>query len=249
MSGIIYVCQYFNLNCSVLFLARVTQGYLLVSSTVEVEKNAPRRTTAARRVYSSSKCAVCRHDERWRIELLKAGGASLDALAAKFGVSRDSIDRHWHRHVSLEARASYLIGPGEMATIGERAIEESDSVLDYLKMCRTTLVGQLAAANEVGDARGAAFVVNALVRTLEALARVSGEVGTLATSITFNNNTNIAMVNHPQFASVQATLLRALAPFADARAAVVAALRGLDGANAPSGPAAPAMKVIEHVAA
>jgi hypothetical protein len=181
--------------------------------------------------------------------LLKAGGASLDALAAKFGVSRDSVDRHWHRHVTAESKATYLIGPAEMATIAERAAQEGDSVIDYLRMCRTSLVAQLAAANEAGDARGAAFIVNSLVRTLEALARVSGEVGTLATSITFNNSTNIAMVSHPQFASVQACMLRALAPFADARAAVVAALRGLDSGNAPSAAAAPAIgKVIEHVA-
>jgi hypothetical protein len=246
MSVIVYVCQYFNLNCFVLFLARVTPGYRLMSSAVEVEQPAPRRTTAARRVYSSSKCAVCRHEERWRIELLKAGGASLDALAAKFDVSRDSIDRHWHRHVSAESKATYLIGPAEMATIAERAAQEGDSVIDYLKMCRTTLVGQLAAASEAGDARGAAFVVNSLVRTLEATARVTGEVGAMAAgNITINNN-NVQILNHPQFASVQATLLRALAPFADARAAVVTALRGLD-TGAPSGPAAPAMKVIEHV--
>src|SRR4029077_3336674 len=37
---------------------------------------------------------------------LKAGGASLNSLAQKFGVSRDSIDRHWHRHVSPETDRS-----------------------------------------------------------------------------------------------------------------------------------------------
>lgn len=228
-----------------LFLARVTPGYQLMSSAVEVEQPAPRRTTAARRIYSSGKCAVCRHPERWRVELLKAGGASLDALAAKFGVSRDSIDRHWHRHVSAESKATYLIGPAEMATIAERAVQEGDSVIDYLKMCRTTLVGQLAAANEAGDARGAAFVVNSLVRTLEATARVTGELGALAGSITINNN-SVQILNHPQFASVQACMLRALAPFPDARGAVVAALRDLDAGNARNGAAA---KVIEHAAA
>jgi hypothetical protein len=177
--------------------------------------------------------------------LLKAGGASLDALAAKFGVHRDSIDRHWHRHVTHEAKATYLIGPAEMATLGEKAAREGDSVIDYLKMCRTTLVGQLAAANEAGDGRGAAFIVNALVRTLEATARVTGEVAAIAGSITVNN-TNIAMVNHPQFATIQATLLRALAPHPAARADVVAALRGLDHGNGQAGKAA---KVIEHHAA
>ena len=55
-------------------------------------------------------CQICRHAERWRLELLRAGGASLDSLAEKFGVSRDPLHRHWTRHVSDEMRASYLCG-------------------------------------------------------------------------------------------------------------------------------------------
>ena len=55
-------------------------------------------------------------------------------------------------------------------------------------------------------------------------------------------------MNHPQFATVQATMLRALAPYPDARGAVVAALRDLDGGNAQAARAVPAIgKVIEHV--
>ena len=118
-------------------------------------------------------------------------------------------------------------------------------MLDYLRMCRSTLVGQLAAMNEAGDARGAAYVAGQLTKTLETMARITGEFGDLARSITVNN-TNVAVMNHPQFASVQATMLRALAPHPEARAAVVAALRGLDAGNAP---AASAAKVIEHHAA
>jgi hypothetical protein len=203
----------------------------------------PRRYTAARRAYQSSKCAVCRHPDRWRIELLKAGGAGLDALAKKFDVSRDSIDRHWHRHVSVESKATYLCGPIELATIAKRAAVEGDSVLDYLRMCRTVLAGQLAAMTEAADARGAAYVAGQLTRTLEAIARVTGEIGELARStINISGNVNI-LTDSPAFARVQATMLRALAPFPDARGAVVVALRQLDETNAP--PAA-AAKIIEH---
>ena len=56
---------------------------------------------------------MSRHDERWRIELLRASGASLDSLAEKFGVQR--------RHPSALARsrlarkkASYLAGPTQL---------------------------------------------------------------------------------------------------------------------------------------
>jgi hypothetical protein len=169
------------------------------------------------------RCQVCRHEDRWRIELLRAGGASLDSLAAKFGVERDSIWRHWTRHVSDEAKAGYLCGPIELEKLAERAAEEGDSVLDYLKMARTSLVAQLAAMNEAGDARGVTYVAAQLTRTLEAIARCTGELGALATSINVTNN-NLAIVNSPQFAQVQATMLRALAAHPEARADVVAAL-------------------------
>jgi hypothetical protein len=196
-------------------------------------------------------CQVCAHPDCWRLELLRAGGASLDSLAQKFGVSRSSIDRHWHRHVGDEAKASYLCGPAQLSTLAEKAAQEGDSVLDYLRMCRVVLTGQLAAMSEANDARGAAFVSRALVHTLEAIARVTGEIGDLARSVTINN-TNVAVVNHPQFAMLQATLLRALAPFPDARSAVVVALRGLDSTNPRAASAAPTnadTMVIDHVPA
>src|SRR4029077_14029705 len=134
------------------------------------------------RKLTSKRCTVCRHDERWRIELLRAGGASLEALATKFGLYKDAIARHWRDHVSAEAKAGYLIGPAELATLAEKAAIEGDSVLDYLRLCRTVLTGQLAAMSEAGDGRGAAYVASALTRTLETIAKVTGEMGELARS-------------------------------------------------------------------
>ena len=90
----------------------------------------------------SNRCQVCKLDDRWRLELLRAGGASLDSLAAKFGVERDAIWRHWQHHVTPEMKANYLCGPAELATLAAKAAREGDSVLDYLRLCRTVLVGQ-----------------------------------------------------------------------------------------------------------
>lgn len=60
-------------------------------------------------------------------------------------------------------------------------------------MVRVTLVGQLAAMNEAGDARGAGYIAGQLTKTLETIARVTGEIGDLAHSVTINN-TNVAVV-------------------------------------------------------
>jgi hypothetical protein len=194
-------------------------------------------------------CQVCRHPEKWRLELLRAGGASLDAVAAKFKVSRDSLHRHWTMHVTDEAKAGFLCGPAELEKLAVKAAHEGDSVLDYLRLCRTVLVGQLATMTEAGDGRGAAHVAAQLTRTLETIAKVTGELGELARSTINVTNNNIAVLNSPQFATLQATMLRALAPFPDARGAVVVALRNFDAEHAPAASAVNAMKVIEHVSA
>jgi hypothetical protein len=192
----------------------------------------------------NGKCQVCRHPDKWRIELLHAGGASLESLATKFGVDRDAVWRHWHDHVTDEAKAGYLIGPAELATLAERAAIEGDSVLDYLRLCRTALTGQLAAMTEAGDGRGAAYVAGQLTRTLEAIARVTGEIGELARStVNINGNVSMVLADHPAFAKVQSVMLKALARHPDARRDVVLALRSLDAENAP---AAAAAKAIEH---
>jgi hypothetical protein len=178
---------------------------------------------------------------------LRAGGASFESLAAKFSVDRDAIWRHWNRHVSTEMKAGYLAGPVQLQELAAKAADTGGSVLDHLHAVRTILMGHLATATEAGDGRAAAYIAGRLTATLETIARISGELGDLARSTTFNITNNVAVLTeHPAFMRVQATLLRALAAHPDARAAVVAALRDLDAGNAP---VAPAAKVIDHVAA
>jgi hypothetical protein len=194
----------------------------------------------------TDRCQVCRHEERARLELLKAGGASLDSLAIKFGVSRDAIHRHWRDHVSDEMKAGYLAGPGSLEELAERAAKEGDSALDYLRLCRTVLTAQLTAMSEAGDGRGAALVAGQLTRTCEAIARVTGELSELARSTTYNITNNLVL--EPAWLRIQATLLQALAPYPEARAAVISALEQLDESEprTNSGPTAALPKVIAH---
>lgn len=186
------------------------------------------------------KCTVCQHEERWRIELHRAGGASFDALAAKFGVKRDAIRRHWNDHVTDEVRATYLAGPARLAELANTAASEGASVLDHFRAMRTMLMGHLVAMTEAGDARGAAIVSGALTSVLEKIGKVTGEIAALAPGNTYVTN-NVAIVNSPAFAKVQAAILRALAPHSEARLAVVSALRELD--NEVAAPSPPMIEV------
>ena len=192
----------------------------------------------------SPRCQVCRHDERWRIELLRAGGASFEALAAKFKIDRDALWRHWHKHVSQEMKAQYLCGPAQLAELAEKAASEGSSVLDYFRVVRTVLMAQLAAVSEAGDARAAAFVAGRLTEVLKAIGQVTGEISEIARS-TINIQNNINVLNSPQFAELQIAILRALGPFPEARLSVVQALRDLDS-EVPIPPIGDGAKMIEH---
>jgi hypothetical protein len=186
------------------------------------------------------------HPEKFRLELLRAGGASLDSLAEKFKpLSRDAIHRHWTKCVHKDAKASYLCGPAQMEQLHAKAAAEGESVLDYFKILRTALMSSLTACSEAGDARGVALVSNSLVGVLERLGKITGEISTIAGSVTVNNN--LTLVNSPAFARVQAAILRALAGHSAARVAVIEALRELDAepADAPVKPSR-APLLIEH---
>jgi hypothetical protein len=113
-----------------------------------------------------------------------------------------------------------------MEALHAKAAAEGESVLDYFRIVRTALMSSMAACSEAGDARGVALVSNSLVGVLERIGKVTGEIANIANNVTVNNN--LTLVNSPQFAKVQAAILRALAEHGAARMAVVAALRELD---------------------
>ena len=108
-------------------------------------------------------------------------------------------------------------------------------MLDHFRAIRGVLMAALANMAEAGDARGASIVAAQLVNVLEKIGRVTGEIAAIANG-TINVTNNVAIVNSPAFAKVQAALLKALAPYSAARADVVAALRQLDSEAALEAP-------------
>ena len=174
---------------------------------------------------SGPKCGCCLHPEKWRLEVERASGVPLDALAKKYGLSRSSIHRHWTSHVDAKAKVTYLAGPSDMAALHAKAAAEGASVLDYLHLVRNSLMAAMATASEMGDPRGVASVGSALINCLEKLGRITGEIAQLAGN---NTTINMQIVNSPEFIRIQQAQIVALAPFPDALAAVVAAWRALD---------------------
>ncbi len=192
-------------------------------------------------------CSICVHPDRIRIEATRIAGASLDAIAAKCGVSRDAVHRHMHKHVSPDVLNQYRIDApiGELAA---KAAGEGISLLGYFSIVRGVLMQQFQLAASVNDKNGTAVLAGRLTEVLREIGRITGEI--LSTPGVLNVTNTVNFINSPVFAMVQATMLRALAPHPAARADVVRALRALDEESAPPTAPSPAAigKVIDHVA-
>ncbi len=122
------------------------------------------------------RCKVCDHPERVRIEDMRASGVTFAALEAKFGVPRATLHSHWHRHVGADRKLTFLVGATTIEQARERAAEEGGSVVSYLSITRSVLVGQLMAQAEANSASGVATIAGRLLDVLTALGKLSGEI-------------------------------------------------------------------------
>jgi hypothetical protein len=181
----------------------------------------------------SGQCAICRAERRYEIELALVSGVSSRAVAKRFGVSRDAAWRHLTNHISPERRAQLVSGPLKPAELAQRAADEGMSLLDYASVVRTALMARFLAAAECDDRQGAALVGGRLLDCLRLIAQLSGELSRATASVT--NNTLI--LSSPLMADLQSMLIRTLAPFPEARQAVLSGLEELSrravGPDAP----------------
>jgi hypothetical protein len=197
---------------------------------------------------TTSPCAVCKHPDRARIELMRAGGASLDTIAKKYKIGRDSIWRHYGRHVSEATKAQLIAGPLQLSQLAERAAAEGLSLLDYLSIIRSTLMDQFQHAAAANDKNGAGITSGRLLQCLDQIGRLTGEITRISSNTVVNNNTLV--INSPQFARVQGAIISALAPYPDARLAVVEALRSVEFEDRKTQLfAAPKVIEVDHVEA
>jgi len=192
-------------------------------------------------------CSICRHEHRALIESTRLAGASLDSVAAKYSVSRDSIHRHMKSHVSDDLRAE-LLAAVPLEQLAAEAAREGLTVLQYLSLTRATLVRQMQLASSVNDHHATATVARALNETNRLIAGITGELSTIAARNSINITNNLVLHEHPEFVRLRAGLLRALGPFPEARDAVVTVLLEMDG-NAPASSASANgdVKLIEMV--
>jgi hypothetical protein len=176
----------------------------------------------------TGRCQGCNHLERVRIERLLAAGASIKGTARKFEIDPHALRRHWINHVSTEARASYIAGAGATKDQLEEVVaDESLALIDHYRIVRGSLYKGFGVASEVGDSNSLALLAGRLHENFRDCGRLTGELqrGPLL------NIQNNVLVN-PDYSKAIARIVSAVAPYPEAREAVIAALRELDAANA-----------------
>jgi hypothetical protein len=158
--------------------------------------------------------------------MLRASGASLESLARKFKVHKDAIWRHWKDHVSADLKTSYLAGPATIAELKDRAVAEGGSILDYLGILRSVLMGAITASAEAQSAFTLAALSGRLVEVLKEIGKITGEIERLNPSISITNN--LAIMSDPRMIELQSGLLTIARTHAAARGDIIALLRSLD---------------------
>src|ERR1700751_4648411 len=177
----------------------------------------------------TGECQGCSHLDRVRIERLLAAGGSVKGTARKFEIDYHALRRHWINHVSSEARTAYIAGPGATKDqLEEIVADESLALIDHYRIVRSALYKGFAAASELGDGNALALLAGRLHENLRDSGRLTGE---LQHGPLLNIQNNVLL--NPDYLNTIARIVSAVAPYPEARAAVIAALRDLDAASAP----------------
>jgi len=157
-------------------------------------------------------CSVCQHEHRDRIDPVLLAGASYRAIARQFALSKDAVARHCADHL-----------PETLAKAQQAAdVAHADDLLAEVRTLQQTALTLLGKAEAAGDLRTALVGVREVRACLELLARLLGEL---------DERPQLNILITPAFVTVQAAIITALAPYPEARAAVAAAMRGVEVAG------------------
>lgn len=152
------------------------------------------------------RCTICHHAEREAVDSAILTGESLRDIARRFaGVSKDAVARHKADHLAASM----------VAAAGAAEVARADTLLDKIRALESEArrIGQRAHA--AGDLKTALAAIRELTRIAELQAKLIGELSDAPT-------VNVTLAT--DWIAIRSNLLLALAPFPDARLAVVSAL-------------------------
>jgi len=159
-------------------------------------------------------CSICQHPERAGIEAALVAGKPHRAIGAAWCASRDAVTRH----------GAHLLVPLKQAQAVQSATAESVAqaldVVQQLQVINAASLTVLREARQVGDGELALKAIDRVQRQIELQAKLLGEL---------DERPQVNLLVAPEWLTVRAALLAALAPYPEARTAVATRLLALEG--------------------
>ncbi len=164
------------------------------------------------------RCTVCKHPEREAIDqALAASGDPYRTISDRYGVSKTALLRHHGTHL-----------PEELVKAQEaEEVARADRLLGEIIGLKGRALGILDKAEAAREYRPAVAAIREARGCIELLAKLAGEL---------QETTSVNIVILPEWHRVRETVLEALFPYPEARAAAAEALTALPDAGPGNGP-------------
>jgi transposase-like protein len=179
-----------------------------------------------------NRIAIRDRPDRARIEFELAAGHSVRAIARKYDCHEGALFK-FRKKLPPQLKAAYishLLAPG--VDLEKLKTQESEGLLQSLAQQRARLLIVQDAEMETGNSQAVATIANAVHRNLELVGRYLGELQQ------HHVHTNISVLVTKEYLELRTALLRALAPFPEARRCVAETLHALeDGVARRTAPA------------
>jgi hypothetical protein len=169
-------------------------------------------------------CLCCTSEHRHAIEIGLVHLVPMSALAAKFGISKDSIYRHSQNHLSPQMRASILAAEPRTDAIDldELRTRESEGLLSNLIAQRARILVKGEKALELGDVKASIAAEGAYGSSLMLTAKLLGQL------VQHHNVQHTSLLISPDYLRLRSALVIALKPYPEAARAVGSALHRLE---------------------
>lgn len=154
-------------------------------------------------------CTVCAHPKKREIDECLVSGQSNRSIAKRFGVDDAAVFRHRNAHLLAAL----------VQAKGAQQAASADVLLDQVRALHSRTMTVLDQAEAAGNVRVMLPAIREARANLELLARLLAELNDRA-----QVTVGVALVQSPEWVSLQARIVQALGPHPEARQAVLAAV-------------------------
>jgi hypothetical protein len=168
-------------------------------------------------------CQVCNSEHRHSVDVALAHGLGHDAIGKRFNLSPHSVQRHGRNHLSpqMMAAVQHALHPSAV-DLDALKVSEGENLLHHLVHQRARLANHIELAVAIGDPGAAIRGEAAITNNLQLVSKLLGVL------VNVHETRHQHILTHPDYLRLREVLLRALAPFPDARLAVGRALAGIE---------------------